>query len=609
MDIQTGQRKYQAYFAQRRVKIVTRLTLFVACLHALHSQAQLRTYPLAPTANARASHTNALTNPVSLPFWDDFSSQASLDTSLWEPGSNVHVNESLGRNTPTYRLVTFDGLKSDGLAYDIEGDGSTSTDVLTSQPILLGDVPKNQNDSTYLSFFWQAGGNGELPDREDKLELHFKRSTGVWDLVWEKRGGIESAFDKFKQEVIPLELESYFHDDFQFRFTATTSQQGPFDTWHVDYVYLDTHRNLGDTLYLDRGLTGSISSPFGLYQEIPADHFFSATNIALTSPTAYAFNLDNTIHPLEYSYRLTKATSGELLANITETGNLIQPQESRILRTSTLGAISTTPSDSLALESTFYYTTGDDIKVNDTIRRMHVLHNHYAYDDGAAEFAVGISQKDGRLMMGYDLFKQDTLTAIEIYFPNIAPKSSNRNIFIEVWRDFSDNAPVSRVPYSITNPSGINVFSRVDLSQPLPVEGTIYIGFQQSSQNEIPVGFDRDNPDAANKIFFTDNNGNWLTNSRLKGALMIRPVFDLDSAFVLAAQGFPAPLFYPNPATDHITFNHPPQYVKIYAPDGKITHPTTTKEGSYDVSHLKSGIFIVEYIYKQQVFREKLLIR
>ena len=57
--------------------------------------------------------------PLSLPFLDDFSYNSSFpNNSLWED-SAVFINRSYPINPVTIGVATFDGINSEGLAYDI----------------------------------------------------------------------------------------------------------------------------------------------------------------------------------------------------------------------------------------------------------------------------------------------------------------------------------------------------------------------------------------------------------------------------------------------------------------------------------------------------------
>ena len=63
---------------------------------------------------------------------------------------------------------------------------------------------------------------------------------------------------------------------------------------------------------------------------------------------------------------------------------------------------------------------------------------------------------------------------------------------------------------------------RYVLEEPLVCNGTIYVGFEQTTADYINLGFDRNN-DASSQIFYLTGS-EWQT-SILRGALMLRPCF------------------------------------------------------------------------------------
>src|SRR5690606_24103151 len=107
---------------------------------------------------------------LSLPFLDDFSQNYHFpDENLWQD-INVYINSNYPKTPPSYGVATFDGLDSTGFPYDFSSQIAHGiADSLTSHPIDLTVI----NDSVYLSFQYQAGGNGNAPEVEDSLRLDF----------------------------------------------------------------------------------------------------------------------------------------------------------------------------------------------------------------------------------------------------------------------------------------------------------------------------------------------------------------------------------------------------------------------------------------------------
>src|SRR5688572_16243465 len=163
--------------------------------------AQLRISPtqrIPATAGKNNATARTQTHePLSLPFFDDFSftpvniledtsSNHPLD-SIWVGSRSVWVSSGIGINEPSKNVASFDGINAKGLAYTNVQLASGLCDSLVSRPIKLGepDVPEDERTSVWISFHYQWGGNGELPDKNDFIKLSFLNNLGNWVNVWE----------------------------------------------------------------------------------------------------------------------------------------------------------------------------------------------------------------------------------------------------------------------------------------------------------------------------------------------------------------------------------------------------------------------------------------
>jgi len=573
---------------------------------------------------------------LQLPFWEDFSTSGTTPDSMkWAIGDNVYVNATIAKNPPTYKAATFDGLKRNGAAYDLSSEYNGPADSLISHYIDLSQVSQFNKNSVYLSFFWQAGGNGEMPDTNDSLRVQFYRADSTWVTQWVQIGGSENSFDRFRQVILPVSGDEYFHFQFRIKFEGFNSLRGPFDTWHIDYIYLNENRDASDTSYFDRGLTGSQSPLFGKFYQMPADHFFTNPMSHVGKQNVQAYNLDSKTavgHPLEYYYQLKNLTTNELY-DFADMGNGglggLKPREIRTVYgpdTSKFN-IPINKLDSQVIEATFYYLTNDkhlfeevngsdtvflpvDLKVNDTIKTKFTLQDTYAYDDGTAEFAVAINQLKGEVAIRYVIEEMDTLTAIDIYFPDIAPESEGASVDLLIWDELNDNHIMSRAAFTIPPTTGINKFSRVTLSKPLLVKDTIYVGYQQFTDNYIGVGFDRNNPAASSEIF-TRISDNWEQNNRLSGAIMIRPVFGTDtSAVIVLKVDLPVVDYnpYPNPNRGVLYISETYQTIGIYNLSGQLQYASETKP-YHDISFLNDGVYIMRINDGKTTYSGKLIVR
>jgi len=95
---------------------------------------------------------------------------------------NVYFNSNFPISPPSFCVATFDGLDSTGYPYDFSSQTAHGiADSLTSHPIDLSVII----DSVYLSFQYQAQGNGNAPEQNDSLRLDFfSKADSSWVRVW-----------------------------------------------------------------------------------------------------------------------------------------------------------------------------------------------------------------------------------------------------------------------------------------------------------------------------------------------------------------------------------------------------------------------------------------
>ncbi|MDL5044447.1 hypothetical protein QQ054_00085 [Oscillatoria amoena NRMC-F 0135] len=174
----------------------------------------------------------------------------------------------------------------------------------------------------------------------DKLELQFLDQDGNWDLRATFQATALQQPDSFYYYTIRINQSEYIHDDFQFRFQAYGRQSGRFDSWHIDYVYLNKGRTDGMTSFPDRSLFTPLSPAFTDYHAIPVKHFFSQQN--QTYPSFGLSNLESIPQPSNYKYavniqsfvnKVLSVTSDLLLKDSVPILPTIQPFEKRKIQT------------------------------------------------------------------------------------------------------------------------------------------------------------------------------------------------------------------------------------------------------------------------------------
>lgn len=583
-----------------------------------------------PSSAPKASAARITQTLLTLPFFDDFSGEAQRhssfpDTARWMPGSGVNINNGLPINHPTLNVATFDGLKGNGAPYDFSSPLAQGlTDSLVSQPIDLSSY--NPADALYLSFFWEARGLGEQPDLSDSLVLQFKDNAGNWQVAWsqpgqvKKNGQTENVTNtQFTQAFKPLLSPAFFHNNFQFQFRAFGRQSGAFDVWHLDYVYLEQHRNNGrytttqkpepgkDSTGVypkDVAFRGPVSSFLKRYTAMPVDQYFFnptqetadsiktvANNLEDTNPTFTTLTvwIEDTLSVGKPVFQSCGIPSPACATNLED--ETLNPRSSKVRKFTPSPPSKPTDIKPMVLKTTFKFEkTADylpevDLAVNNSISGYTVLDNYYAYDDGTAEYSGGINQRLGRVAVQYILnsdqagkFQPDTLRAIQLYITQFNASLAGQGLVLQVFGNKNgkpDGNPLYTQSYSITYPNSNNKFqefaffqvkitNKVDtIPVSIAVKDTFYVGWQQITDVVMPVGLDK-NTNSRNKIFFNLGAGAWNSNleqiTPVEGSFMIRPVMGTGTPPIITGTDEPnpsAPPFdvYPNPTDGRLTWN------------------------------------------------------
>ncbi|WP_186758146.1 T9SS type A sorting domain-containing protein [Echinicola salinicaeni] len=546
--------------------------------------------------------------PLLLPFWDDFSS-SSLDTNKWI-NQGTHISMGAAIDAPSIGTILLDGTKSNGQPYSTDITLSGICDRISSQLIDLSTLEESEQNSTYFSFFWQAGGNAELPDEADKLELLFLDSLGNWNTIWEKYGGDEPQ--DFQQEILLLD-PIYFHDGFQFRFQNSGRFSGPFDTWLIDYIYLNSKRSPDDLNYQDRALTQANSNFLGKYNAIPLYELNASTAPLLSSINNQFNNLNDRFRAMEYSVLIREKESQELIMSL----NANTPFNPVPLANERRNFSSDPPGDldieereeAFDMESVVYLSSGDnylideiqgtdtlyhetvDFRLNDTIKTTIPIRDYYAYDRGTVDYAAGINQRSGMLAVKYESSETAYINAISINFTNAA--QSGTAVDLMIWSD-PEEPPRFTKEVLIQPKNSLEAFTKFELDTAIQVDGVFYIGFAQFTNEFIHVGLDKSN-DTSEEVFY-NTNGIWQENTEVKGSLMIRPHLQVTPPEIdpeeLPGSRIEA---YPNPATQNrVNLKGEFDLVKMFdafgreinisvvpAENGKIINFVSKQEGVY----------------------------
>lgn len=542
---------------------------------------------------------------------------------LWAD-DDVHVNGTYPVAPPTIGVATFDGLARTGYPYNFGNFSAYGiADRLTSVPI---DLSYSVADSVYLSFLYQAQGlsGDQTPQPQDSLVLEFySPSEDSWNRVWRTPYPNTNVVQPFQQVMVPIKEFRYLQNGFRMRFLNYATLSGSFDHWHLDYVRLGTQRTFDDTTFVDVAYLYPESSLLGTYTSIPFNRFSQAPAAYMAqSVDALQRNLDDVDRFI--TWRMRAGIDGEPLpAPSPFLGNNTSGNASQVFNSA--HAVNSPPNNlvydpSLSTDAAFWQVqfitnaTPDVNRYNDTITFVQELSNYYAYDDGSAEMGYGLNVTGGRLAYRFDLLGGDSLRAIRMYFNPMANEPPLQqplqgNFLITIWSSLSPEV-IQHQNFSFSSPEyrlhGLNKFVEYPLDSAIYVEGTIYIGWVQTSPANMNLGFDR-NRNNGNKIFFKV--GSSWQNTSFQGSLMMRPVFVSAEDPFTSVDELPLQegrlLVFPNPATDHYQLHMDEDpgagaYVLVHDALGRELQRTLWQPGmALGTAGMANGLHLVRVMDRQ----------
>ena len=489
--------------------------------------------------------------------------------------SNVFWNDTYPIKPPTIGVVTFDGLDSTGYPYNFNlATAHGKADVLNSVPFdLSGYTP--DNDSLYFSFFYQSTGLGNQPEPMDSITLSFKAKDGTWKRVWSKNGYTLGTDGLFSRKVIAIKDTSFYHKNFEFRFTNYATLSGNLDHWHIDYVRIDID---ADTTIKDIAWMSPGKSLFSKLQEIPYRQYTGTSADFFKNDVKNLFN-----QTINASYRLRVKDYFDNLLFSVDVNNVDFAAQainsctfcSQILNPLVGGSFSLPTTSNCAryeVQNIIQNIATEPNLLNDTMYYTQIMGDCFAYDDGSAEAAYGVTTAFAQMAQKYNAPNSDTLKSIRIYFNPVVVNSALVNQFtIVIWAEDGDGKPGNELhrnatPFAPQYINGINGFVDYKLDAVLIVSGNFFIGIEQLNASELNVGLDR-NTNTMDMNFYRTTS-NWY-NSQYEGSWMMRPVFGACQDFV---SGIPQ-----NNTTAQNSFDLIPN------PASNRVQLATTIEGNFDL--------------------------
>lgn len=553
-------------------------------------------------------NASRIQNSNKIPFWDDFSS--GIDTLKWSP-KGVSYTQTIGIKAPSIGMVLFDGVDSNGKPYSSAIQDQGASDYLTSKPFNLEQIPSNLQETLFLSFFWQAGGLAEMPDSNDQLLLQIWTKEKTWVTIWSQQGGPNAEAELFREVFIKI-LPIWQHQDFQFRFLSDGRKSGPFDSWLIDYIYLNTGRNESNRSFADRSLTQKNSLKLGDYGAYPQVLLAKNKTLKWSVVENEFYNLENRFRAMEYSIEIKDTKSGKKQSiNIDTPFNPVpNAKERRTFKSRELTEFQD-PTAETVLEIKTFLTSGDtrfftvhegdtlvypqvNFAKNDTVITPFPVLDYFAYDNGSPDYAAGINQRTGMVAVKYETFEEIYIKGITINFTN--KDQVDLPIDVMIWNEL-DEKPIFSREELIAMPALKDDFLYFPLDTNIHLNGVFYIGYTQFTNDFIHVGLDKTS-NQGDKIFFNVK-GIWEQNKDVSGALMIRPHVSLTKPFLTTEILDETLKIFPNPSEGTINLEGKFAELRIFDSFGREIFPDrqlTTKGEIINLINKKPGIYLLNMV-------------
>jgi hypothetical protein len=551
------------------------------------------------------------TGPLELPFFDDFSGRSVFpDKKRWSDNF-VFINNTYSDRQITTGIATFDAINEAGRLYETATSTGFEADHLTSQSINLNYLA---SDNIWLSFLYQPGGLGDLPEENDSLALQlYAPEESKWYSVWRVKG---NPIQEFKLAMININQTRFLKTGFRFRFInyaslsanqSDPSMIGNCDQWNIDYVLLNKNRNANDTIFADVAFRLPLRSLLKSHEAIPWKQFrrISLQEMGSSIPVQYRNN-DIVIRNVTRNFEIWDVYKNTISHSFSAGATNINPFTNVDYKANLIYTFNTDSNDSALFRITCSLVTDEfDPKGNDTLVYFQKFGNYFAFDDGSSEGGYGINGQGSRNAMVAYRFKSfiiDTLRAISICFNDSYLNSNLRAFDLMVWNDINGipgDLLYTSQEVMVEQGEGINGFYTYKIPDGVMVNDVFYVGWKQRSETFLNAGFDVNTPHEGRQFYWIS--GDWIP-SQVNGSIMIRPVVgeplkttSISNTYTDIRNNI---RIWPNPASDFINIDLGEFQVKgsaivtIIDITGRKTLEVPYNE-HIDISSLGEGVFFL----------------
>ena len=532
------------------------------------------------------------------------------DATLWTPPIDTFdsaravpfINNRFAKTPLTQGVATFDGTDDRGMPYDISSETSYGlADVLTSKPIYLDSNMEN----VYLSFFYQAGGYGNYPDEEDSLVVEFfDVLDSTWRFAYKLRPPVVEDSNWTDQIFLQIDGPRYLRPGFRFRFKNYSTLSGSFDHWHLDYIRMDQDRDTtaDDSLIQDVAFVQGMQTLFKDYMSVPYLHYIQdpeAFDAQEGSFTLVNLGLEE-VAVIGLNYQVFDPNGNLIGGAVTA-----EPSVPASTRLTSEFPISDSPiypdlgtdfADFMIRSSYTSISEQNPYYINDTIYNRQGLRDYYAYDDGTAEKAYGLTGAGLELAYGFNTPIGDSLHAVYFNFPQIIHNDNeDLPIRVLVWDNLEADPIYEAEQWVDPQYTDANDFFRLELDDAVYVQGEFYVGFRQQEAKKVYIGFDA-NRSAREHTYYRIGQ-DWYQSS-LNGALMIRPSFnEVKLAGVSSPRAVMEANFtvYPNPARDQVQIQTSSKWNSFLLIDisGRLIQSHNGSSRTISMTGLQQGVYFI----------------